>query len=84
MFTERFLRSRRGVRLETAERARVEAAISEVRLIDPRTRLVRAGEPLSQSTLLIEGFMCRHIDDRKGLRQLVAIHVLCPLKTGAF
>lgn len=75
MFTERFLRSRRGVRLETAERARLEAAISEVRLIYPRTRLVRAGEPLSQSTLLIEGFMCRHIDDRKGLRQLVAIHV---------
>jgi CRP-like cAMP-binding protein len=75
MFTERFLRGRRGVQLETAERARLEAAISEVRLIDPRTRLVRAGEPLSQSTLLIEGFLCRYIDDRKGLRQLVAIHV---------
>jgi len=75
MFTERFLRGRRGVQLETAERARLEAAISEVRLIDPRTRLVRAGEQLSQSTLLIEGFLCRYIDDRKGLRQLVAIHV---------
>lgn len=75
MFTERFLRSRRGVRLEAAERALLEAAISEVRVVEPRTRLVRAGEDLSQSTLLIEGFMCRYLDDRKGLRQLVAIHV---------
>lgn len=75
MFTERFLRDRRGVHLETAERARLEAAIEEVRVIEPRTRIVRAGELLSRSTLLIEGFMCRYIDDRRGLRQLVAIHV---------
>jgi len=54
---------------------RLEAAISDVRLIEPRTKLVRAGEELTQSTLLIEGFMSRHIDDRKGLRQLVAVHV---------
>jgi CRP-like cAMP-binding protein len=75
MFTERFLRGRRGVRLEEAERARLEAAITDVRLVEPRTRLVRAGETLSESTLLIEGFLCRYMDDRRGLRQLVAIHV---------
>jgi len=75
MFTERFLRDRRGVHLETAERALLEAAIEEVRVIEPRTRIVRAGELLSHSTLLIDGFMCRYIDDRRGLRQLVAIHV---------
>jgi len=75
MFTERFLRDRRGVRLDTAERARLEAAIEEVRVVEPRKRIVRAGETLSFSTLLIEGFMCRYIDDRRGLRQLVAFHV---------
>jgi CRP-like cAMP-binding protein len=75
MFTERFLRNRRGASLEPAERARLEAAIAEVRVIDARTRIVRAGETLSQSTLLLEGFMCRYIDDRRGLRQLVAVHV---------
>jgi len=75
MFTERFLRSRRGARLEPEERARLEAAITDVRLVEPRTRLVRAGEQLSQSTLLIEGFLCRYMDDRQGLRQLVAVHV---------
>ncbi len=55
---------------------RLEAAISEI-------RTVRTAGPLScaratswtQSTLLLEGFMSRYIDDRNGLRQLVAVHV---------
>src|SRR4051812_49378192 len=75
MFTDRFLRGRRGAQLDEAERAKLEAAITEVRIVEPRVRLVRPGETLSQSTLLIEGFLCRYIDDRKGLRQLVAFHV---------
>lgn len=75
MFTERFLRDKRGVRLEPAERARLEAAISEIRMLEPRAIVVRAGESLDHSTLLIEGFMSRYLDDRQGLRQLVAVHV---------
>lgn len=75
MFTERFLRDRRGVCLEASERARLEAAIDDIRVVEPRKRIVRAGEVLKHSTLLIEGFICRYIDDRRGLRQLVAIHV---------
>ncbi|MCW1432069.1 Crp/Fnr family transcriptional regulator [Novosphingobium sp. JCM 18896] len=75
MFTDRFLRDRRGVRLETAERARLEEAIEEVRVVEARKRLVRAGDVLSESTLLVEGFLCRYIDDRRGLRQLMAVHV---------
>jgi CRP-like cAMP-binding protein len=75
MFTDRFLRGRRSARLDEAECARLEAAITEVRIVEPRVRLVRAGETLSHSTLLAEGFVCRYIDDRNGLRQLVAFHV---------
>jgi CRP-like cAMP-binding protein len=75
MFTERFLRHKRGAKLSTAERARLEAGISEVRTYKPRRLVARAGEPLHESTLLIDGFMCRYLDDRAGLRQLVAIHV---------
>ena len=37
--------------------------------------IVRAGEPIYHSTLLIDGFMCRYVDDREGLRQLVAVQV---------
>jgi CRP-like cAMP-binding protein len=75
MFTERFLRDRRGVSLTPEERVRLEIAISEVRTLEPRTLLARAGEPLEVSTLLIEGVMSRYLDDRRGLRQLVAIHL---------
>lgn len=75
MFTERFLNNRRGVELSAAERGLLEAAISEVDTVEARKTIVKAGEPVSQSTLLVEGFMSRYIDDRKGLRQLVAIHV---------
>jgi len=75
MFTERFLRNKRGASLEPAERQRLEAAISDVISLAPRTTIIRAGERLDQSTLLVEGFMSRYIDDRNGLRQLMAIHV---------
>jgi CRP-like cAMP-binding protein len=75
MFTERFLRHRRGVSLNDQERARLEASISEIKTLPPRTNIVLAGEPMNQSILLVEGFMSRYIDDRNGLRQLVAVHV---------
>lgn len=75
MFTDRFLQFKRGVSLSLEERALLEASISEVQSIDPRKIVVRAGKELDHSTLLIEGIMSRYIDDRKGLRQLVAIHV---------
>lgn len=74
MFTERFLRDKRGASLEADERARIEAAISEVKTFGPRKIVARAGEPLTNSTLLLEGIMSRYLDDRNGLRQLVAIH----------
>jgi len=75
MFTERFLRDKRGVHLERDERDRLEASITEIQLVEPRKTIVRAGEVLQQSTLLVEGIMSRHIDDRHGLRQLVAVHM---------
>lgn len=75
MFTERFLRDKKGVSLTSEERARLEAAISEIRTLEPRQLIARAGEPLHVSTLLIDGIMSRYIDDRRGLRQLVAIHL---------
>jgi len=75
MFSDRFLRNKRNVTLSPQERGTIEAAISEVRTLEPRSILVRAGDDIAHSTLLIEGIMSRYIDDRNGLRQLVAIHV---------
>lgn len=75
MITEKFLRHRRGIHLELEERIRLEAAVSEIRTLPPRTNIVMAGDALDQSILLLEGFMSRYIDDRNGLRQLVAVQV---------
>lgn len=75
MFTTRFLREKRGVSLDPQERDRLERAISEIQTLPPRKIVARAGVPLEQSTLLLEGMMSRYIDDRNGLRQLVAVHV---------
>lgn len=57
------------------ERSTLDAAISEIKALPPRTKIVLAGNRLEQSTLLIDGFMSRYIDDRNGVRQLVAVHV---------
>jgi CRP-like cAMP-binding protein len=75
LFTDRFLRDRRGVELDVQERQVLEKAIFEIRTIDARRTVVQAGEILSVSMLLLEGFMCRYLDDREGMRQLVAVQV---------
>jgi len=71
----RFLRSRRGVMLTEQERAALDSAVAKIQSVEPRTTIIREGEKTNESTFLIDGFMSRYIDDRKGLRQLVAIHV---------
>lgn len=75
MITDKLLKGRRGAALTSAEMAEIEAAVSEIKTIPPRTMLVEAGEPLRRSALIVEGTMCRYIDDRDGLRQLVALHL---------
>jgi CRP-like cAMP-binding protein len=75
MITERFLRDRRGVSLTDAERQCLERSITETRTLLPHSTLRRAGEVSTESALILDGFMSRYIDDHKGLRQLVGIHV---------
>ncbi|MBO9581916.1 MAG: Crp/Fnr family transcriptional regulator [Sphingobium sp.] len=75
MLTSRFLRNRCGAELTRAERMALENAITDILDIPARTTLIRAHEPVHVSTLLVEGFTSRYIDDRKGLRQLVGLHV---------
>ncbi len=75
MFMDRFLANRRGVHLTPEERALLEGTITEVRTFEPRITIVDAGTEITTSTFLLEGVISRYIDDRKGLRQLVSIHV---------
>jgi CRP-like cAMP-binding protein len=73
--TERFLRGRGREILDPAELAALEDAVAPPVAVRARSILVRRGEPVTKSTLLVSGFACRYMDDRSGRRQLVAIHV---------
>ncbi len=75
MLTEKFLLGRGREELGDDEKRVIEESVAAVRTLPGRTQLVRAGERVEQSTLLLEGFICRYMDDREGQRQLVAVHV---------
>ncbi|MEO6091919.1 MAG: Crp/Fnr family transcriptional regulator [Novosphingobium sp.] len=75
MYIDSFLANRRGVALTAEERRLLEGAISEVRSIESRNTYVEQGRTISTSSLLVEGMMSRFIDDRYGMRQLVAVHL---------
>jgi CRP-like cAMP-binding protein len=70
-----FLRGRRRDLLSAGDLQKLEDSVSDIKVVPPRQVLAYAGEPILFSTYLIEGFICRYMDDRNGLRQLVAVHV---------
>lgn len=73
--TARFLMGRRRARLSAEELGAMNAAAGTVRDLPPRKVIARTGERVTESTLLLEGYICRYMDDRDGQRQLVALHV---------
>ncbi|MES2632663.1 MAG: Crp/Fnr family transcriptional regulator [Pseudomonadota bacterium] len=75
MYVERVLLNREGGELSDKERRVLESAIDRISTFDEGDILVRQGAPVSTSTLLLEGFITRHIDDPSGRRHLVAMHV---------
>jgi CRP-like cAMP-binding protein len=69
------LAGRKIAALTVAERTLLGRAITEVRSVSARTILSRKGEVLEFSTILLEGFLSRHVDDRQGHRQFVSLQV---------
>ena len=70
-----FLRGRRRKWLNSQDLEALERSLSSVRCVEPRKTIVLAGDTLDQSTLLVEGYICRYMDDSNGHRQLIAVHV---------
>jgi CRP-like cAMP-binding protein len=70
-----FLRHRTIAILNDAERNLLEQAVTNRRRLPARATLLERGDALTQSTMLISGFMIRYIDDLDGRRQVVAFHV---------
>jgi CRP-like cAMP-binding protein len=75
LLTGRFLRGHGDIALLPEEREVLEGAIAEVRRLRARVTIVRHGDALHQSTLLVDGFIRRSIDDREGQRQTVAVQL---------
>ncbi|MBA3895754.1 MAG: Crp/Fnr family transcriptional regulator [Sphingomonadaceae bacterium] len=75
MLTEKFLMGRGRRYLTADDLAALEAAVERVVELPPRHTLTRRGEPVANSTLLLEGVLCRYMDDRDGDRQLVAVQI---------
>jgi CRP-like cAMP-binding protein len=75
VLTRRVLAGRKINPLTPTERARLERSIAEVRRVPARAVLVRKGDALQHSTLLLKGFLSRYVVDRHGRRQFVSLHV---------
>lgn len=73
--TSDFLRSRRRLELPAEQLQALEDVMSDPVTMSARKVLSRKGDLVTKSTLLVEGYMCRYMDDRNGHRQLVAVHV---------
>ena len=61
--------------ISAAEEAAIRHAIAEVRTVPDRQIFIHRGEELTQSTLLLDGWMARARDLRGGHRQITELHV---------
>lgn len=75
MLTELFLKGRGSDAIDPDDRRMLEESAATIRTYPTRHTVVRHNQPVQNSTLLLDGFMVRYMDDREGYRQLVAIHV---------
>ncbi|MFL6861520.1 MAG: Crp/Fnr family transcriptional regulator, partial [Allosphingosinicella sp.] len=70
------LKKLRARDLVSAEEEQVlRDAIAEVRELPAGRVIVRAGTILSESTLLLDGFVCRYMDMADGQRQIMELHI---------
>lgn len=74
MLTHNLLRNR-AAELSPEERLSLEHAVGETQTFAAGQLVVRQGVPVQISTLLVDGFMTRHVDAPDGKRHLVAVHV---------
>lgn len=72
--TSNVLRNR-AVELSAGEREVLENAISQTHTYQAGQTVVRQGVPVGISTLLVQGYMTRHVHARDGRRHLAAVHV---------
>jgi CRP-like cAMP-binding protein len=75
MLTELFLKGRGSGAIDADDRRYLEEGVGTIKTFPSRHCLVRGGQHVAFSTLLLEGFIVRYLDDKEGYRQIVAVHV---------
>ncbi|GAA4714946.1 Crp/Fnr family transcriptional regulator [Sphingomonas lutea] len=70
-----FRKLRRRHDVSAAEEAAFCDMVAEHRRVGPDEVVIRAGEPLHESTLLLDGWLARVKDLRSGSRQFTGLHV---------
>lgn len=75
MLTDKFLMGRHREELSATEIAVLEQSVGAIATFDARQDIVRHGERVERSMLLVDGYICRYMDGLDGSRQLVALHV---------
>lgn len=75
MLTAKFLMGRHREELSDTEIDVLENSVGSIVTFEPRRDIVRHGERVNRSMLLVDGFICRYMDGLDGSRQLVALHV---------
>lgn len=75
MIERHLTRTRARHELSPDEEQAIRGLISDIRPVEARRTIIREGEKLEHSTLLLDGIMCRYKDLSNGQRQVTELHV---------
>ncbi len=75
MIDAHLLKLRKRDEVSAEEEQAIRGAVAEVKQVPADKTIVRAGEDLSVSILLLDGILCRYKDLRDGSRQISELHV---------
>jgi CRP-like cAMP-binding protein len=75
MIEAHLLRLRRRDSISPEEEAAIRGAVSEIRKVRADTIVIRSGQQLNVSTLLLDGWLARAKDLKGGERQITELHV---------
>jgi CRP-like cAMP-binding protein len=69
------MKLRARAEISEEEEGAIREALSDVKTVRADEVIIRAGDQLQHSTLLLDGIACRYKDLRNGARQITEIHV---------
>ena len=75
MITVHLKKLKRRIELSTEEEAAIRGAVAETRKVRADQILIRSGEALNSSMILLEGWMARSKDLAGGERQVSELHI---------